>query len=827
MARLPIHYKVRRRLAKLGIKELYPPQLEAVRAGHKGNNLLVTIPTASGKTLVAELLLVHRLLHAQDAGKRAKALYLCPLKALAAEKFHQFKAHWEPLGLTIALSTGDLDQREAPLQHSDVIILTNEKADSLVRGAVDWIQHVRVVVADEIHLLTDPDRGPTLEIVLARFRELLDEVQVIGLSATIANAAEVAAWLNATLVQSNWRPVPLREGTAHKNKIILGDADPIELPLAGSGSTLECVVNETLQDRAQVLVFAPTRRTSKSTAAKLRVLLKSVLSNAELQDLERKSATLQKLNYSASSELDELAENVKFGLAFHHAGLPGRFRALVEQWFREGTLRVITATPTLAAGINIPARRVLIQSLRRYDPERGRSFFIPVIEYKQMAGRAGRPGFDAEGESLILARDFHQARRLRKRYVHADPEPITSKLARGKRLSKHILGTITGGFHCTRDSLLHFFHHTFFGHQRGLDSDRTPKETRDKRNTPSRHELMALMPKLEISDVEKLAEIKKTSRAIRRRPTTHSLSELMSAELQGLVDGGFVRATEETYEATPLGVLTARLYIEPKTATEFRRAIQVIRARGDAGTLKLSPLSFLHVIARTPECHRPVVSPREISPLATQLQAREREFLLEALPSAENAAVFEEELEAFKYALVLERWINEAPESRLETDHHVLPGDLHRYAESARWLLHCLRRLLTVLGEPALRQTLEDLETRVKYGIKDELVDLVRIQGIGRVRARLLAKHGYKTLAALARISPEELNAIPGFGPQLIASIFSQLDREIVPTANLGPERAILAPRDPPPENPATPTEERETGPKKNQLTLDLFSKIE
>ncbi|RLF44031.1 MAG: ATP-dependent DNA helicase, partial [Thermoplasmata archaeon] len=198
---LEINQGIKEILKKHGIVELYPPQAEALPHAIKGKNILLSIPTAAGKSLVAYITIV------QAALDGYKSIYIVPLKALAREKYEDLLAFKE-LGIKVGISTGDLESRGSYLGKYDIVVCTSEKADSLLRHNAEWLYDVKVVVADEIHLLNDASRGPTLEMIIARFRTMQD-VQVIGLSATIKNADEIAKWLEAKLIASNWRPVPL------------------------------------------------------------------------------------------------------------------------------------------------------------------------------------------------------------------------------------------------------------------------------------------------------------------------------------------------------------------------------------------------------------------------------------------------------------------------------------------------------------------------------------------------------------------------------------------------------------------------------------------
>ena len=196
------------------ITELRPAQEKAIDAGLlEGKNLLICTPTASGKTLIAELASVKCILEG-----RGKAIYIVPLKALAAEKYKDFVKRYGSL-LSIALSMGDLDRSDQSLSGADLIIVTSEKLDSLLRHHAPWVSKIGVIVVDEVHLLGDPGRGPTLEIILTLLRKIVPGVQIVSLSATIGNPKELSEWLRAELVEDQWRPVKLKKGILYQGEI--------------------------------------------------------------------------------------------------------------------------------------------------------------------------------------------------------------------------------------------------------------------------------------------------------------------------------------------------------------------------------------------------------------------------------------------------------------------------------------------------------------------------------------------------------------------------------------------------------------------------------
>jgi helicase len=198
-----------------GYKELNPVQKGALKKGvMKGKNLVIFAPTASGKTFCCEMAAASAIL-----GRKGKAIYMAPLVALASEKFEDFKRKYERLGIRVAMSVGDFDSSDSWLKGYDLIIVSNEKMDSLIRHGAEWIKDIEVVMVDEAHLLNDSSRGPTLEITLTLLRQLAPKAQMLALSATINNAKELAGWLDADLMISEWRPVKLYSGVSYDSKI--------------------------------------------------------------------------------------------------------------------------------------------------------------------------------------------------------------------------------------------------------------------------------------------------------------------------------------------------------------------------------------------------------------------------------------------------------------------------------------------------------------------------------------------------------------------------------------------------------------------------------
>ncbi|MCI0501717.1 MAG: DEAD/DEAH box helicase, partial [Epsilonproteobacteria bacterium] len=276
---IPLKQEIIQILKEHGISKLYPPQEKALPFVLAGKNTVLSIPTASGKSLIAYIGIVNKLLN-----EGGKALYIVPLKALAHEKYEELLL-FEKLGFKVGISTGDLDDSDLRLARFDIIVCTSEKADSLLRHKVSWVDKIKVLVIDEMHLINDPDRGPTLEVIISHFKSLNPNTQIIALSATIKNATELSIWLDAQLVKSDWRPVKLREGVCYKSSIKFDDGKITDFEDSGK-KTLEKLVTDSISTGGQVLVFVNSRRSTVSLAGKLGLEVEKILSDKDKKNLK-------------------------------------------------------------------------------------------------------------------------------------------------------------------------------------------------------------------------------------------------------------------------------------------------------------------------------------------------------------------------------------------------------------------------------------------------------------------------------------------------------------------------------------------------------------
>ena len=685
-----------------GFEKLYPPQADSVKSGLlDGTSILVSAPTASGKTLIAMLAILSYLFK-----NNGKIIYLSPLRALAAEKFTEFKKLEKiTLGkkIKVGISTGDFENIEKNLEKSNILILTNEKMDSIIRHGVEWVEEIGLVISDEVHLIGDETRGPTLEMILTQLKQLDTKPQMVGLSATITNSDEIANWLDCKLIKNDWRPVPLSEGVSDGGEVTMNDGKTFEFERSLRGTPIDLGVQSVMQG-GQSLVFAETRTRSKSLATKAADVISKMLEKNELKELEKTSKKI--LSQNEHTEIVKtLAILVKKGVAFHHAGLNQNCRETIEKEFRKGTIKLLSSTPTLAAGVNLPARRVVISSVNRYNGKIGRNMPISVLEYKQLCGRAGRPQYDDFGESIIVGTGNTED--LIEHYIDGEPEPIVSKITDDKSLRTHVLSVVVTHPGIKKEEILNFFLETLGG--------------------------------------------------LQSRKTT--LKFAIDISLRFLSSEYLLIKKGERYAATEFGKKTSMLYIDPLTATHFRNAVEHVSKD------RKHTFGFLHLISNCEE-------------FFPKFSLRNKDYESASLMIENNSSELLEpisEYDCSRSLLALQAWITESSELSLSDSLSIESGDMHRMAEMANWLSYCLREISKHVERADLLEELDDLRRRIVYGIREELLDLVRVKGIGRVRARILYKHKIKNLDDLSKISTSKLAEIDKIGPTIADNIKSEL----------------------------------------------------
>lgn len=501
---------------------------------------------------------------------------------------------------------------------------------------------------------------------------------------------------------------------------------------------------DTIRIGKQALVFVNSKRSAEATAEKVGK------KHGEQTALKPVAEQILAALASPTKQCRRLAYCVERGTAFHHAGLASKQREIVEDAFMRGDLKIIAATPTLAAGVNLPAFRTIIRDLKRYTGA-GMSA-IPVLEYLQMAGRSGRPDFnDDYGEAIAVAKHAKEAEEITKTYVFGEPEAIYSKVAAMPVLRTYCLSLVATEYVTDREELQGFFAETFFAHQY--------------------QDTAGIRKKIE----ETIAQLQEWG------------------FLEGGASDDFRSASEiasEALRATPLGKRVSELYIDPLSAYTLLTGLR--RADGFQPEL----FAYLQLISSTAEM-RPLlrIKPTDYETLLEVV--RERKDRLLVLEPSIYEPEYEQYLEATKTARLLEAWAEERTEDDVLETYDVRPGELKARLDIADWLLYASGELSRLLKMHHHISPLAKARTRLSYGAKEELLPLLRLRNIGRIRARILHRNGIRDAGGLAEASAQTLAQL--VGPNIAAGLKKQVgqdvDAEALPERKRTGQLSLNAPR--------------------------------
>jgi len=692
-------------LKRSGFEKLNPVQQLAIDNGLLDNaNQVVAASTASGKTLIAEI----ATLNAVRRGK--KVVFIMPLKALASEKFEDFKRKYESLGLRVAMSIGDYDKGETWMANFDLIICTSEKLDSLLRHNIDWVDDIGLVIVDEIHLLGTSGRGATLEMVLTRLRHKIS-IEVLGLSATISNYKELASWLSAKPVKSNWRPVKLYKGVSYGKVVDFKPEYTINLKEDG----ILGLIKDTIEQGKQALVFVSSRRNAEAAAEQFGQIVAEKLKLDNDENLEKIASKGQGSLEKSSKQCRRLAKCIRTGTAFHHAGLLYSQRKLVEDNFKNKKIKIIVATPTLAWGVNLPASRVIIRDLKRFSMGYGMAW-IPVMDVEQMCGRAGRPQYDTEGQAILCSKNDRDTDYIWENYINGETEKINSQLGDPSILRVHVLALIASSIIKTRGELSQFFAKTFLAHQ--------------------------------ATDM-------------------YSFEENLDSILEQLEQFGFICREQVGLFPTKIGKRVSELYIDPVSAHHIIFNFQKASSRE-----AISDFSWLHMFSGCIEVAPLLRINKKDWLWIEKTLLKEEPWLLQSVPDTFEEG-YENYLEGIKTAQLFSEWTNERSEDFLLDKFGMTPGEMRARIETLDWLIYASVEFSRMLPGFLWGKELRKIRTRIKYGIKEELLSLVKIKGIGRVRARKLFDAGI--------IKPSDLRKIDNLilGKILGTRVATNIKREI------------------------------------------------
>lgn len=488
------------------------------------------------------------------------------------------------------------------------------------------------------------------------------------------------------------------------------------------------LATEVIDMQKQALVFCNSKRSAEKQAEDIaKKLAKTtegkVLSEEFLSVLPHPTEQCKRDAYCLSK-----------GIAFHHAGLVTKQREIIEDGFKSGAVKVICATPTLAAGVDTAAFRTVIRDVKRYAGKWGMQY-IPVLEYQQMAGRAGRPGKETFGQAVLIAKSEGEKQKLYEQYVLGEAEDIQSKLAVEPVLRTVVLSLVATGFTTSYDSLIAFFKKTFYAHQFG-----------------DLYRLEQIVSKV-ISMLRDWGFLEDSS---------DSKSVFSSAD----------ELDEQGLSATPLGRRVSELYIDPLTAHHLITCLNRASEKLSDSDYLVTP-SLLHMLCHTIEMEPLLrVKQKELDSIHVVLSEYESSLLID-IPN-EYDYEFEKLLQSTKTTLFFNAWINEVEEEEILKRFDVRPGETRAKLDGIDWLLRCAIELAKFLDKKTIIGSLAKLNVRLINGAKEELLPLLKIKGVGRVRARVLFNAGFTQFSSFTQGSFSKVKEL--VGDKIAENIYKQLD---------------------------------------------------
>ncbi len=635
------------------IMDFNPAQKAVIESGYleDKSNYIICIPTASGKTVLGVMPALKTIL---DGGK---AVYATPLLSIQNEKVKEFKA-FEEHGISVGKHPAGCD----------LSVMVFESFDALTRFSWNTLRDVDTLIIDEFHMIGEFTRGPTLEAAITRAKIINPSMRIIALSATLKNIEEIEGWLEGICVEHDYRPVPL-----HKEVL---DAEMFNTK--NKNDVIVKILEKSIKDNSQALAFVSTRRFTESLAT---YVSKKINKKINLKQREHFKEVADKIlevpkkkGSLPTSTCLKLAESLEHGIAFHHAGLFNEQKEIIEDEFRNGNILMITATPSLMYGVNLPSKTVVIRDHTRWTGNGPQP--IPVFDYEQMSGRAGRPQYDDVGYSYLIGKTMDEAQNLQEYYVEGEIEQTNSKLVDNKdAILKQIIAQIASSLSKNLDDLTGFFGKTLYGYQ------------------------MANNPSMSVFAEE-------------------SIKYELENSLNFLLQNGIIRATPEGLKTTEFGNLIAKSNYSVETAVKIKEYI--------SGIDEINVNEFIYALCETPDV-----------PLISFKGRKSKDPVQEKLSEAGLFATDIGNPEATAVSLM--EWIDERSEYEIENKYNVYSASTRRSAYEASKLVKFAKDTSEVLGNYSNIKQYDILSARLYYGVKDDIIPLVvGVKRLGRKRARNL-----------------------------------------------------------------------------------------
>lgn len=712
-----------------------------------GGNLIVFSPTSSGKTFIGEMAAV------KAARENAKVFYLVPQKALAEEKYREFSKRYAGAGIDVAISSRDRREFDGAIlgRQFQIAIVVYEKLQTLLVAQPNLVQGIGLVVIDELQMLTDDERGAGLELLLTKLKMAGSHPRLIGLSAVLGKASLLAEWLEAKLLIDTRRPVELRKGVLcqgvfryRKHNSEREGTEEILVPPSKDRGELLVGAADTLTRRGdQVLVFVPDRATATTLAQRLasRARLPSaVAARARLAEGEETLAR------------DELLVTLENGVAFHHADLTLEERQIVEDGFRAGDVRAIVATTTLAIGMNLPAKNVLLDGrrwkmLRQYG--RWSLEDLAKSEYENMSGRAGRLSLTNDfGRAILVTASRFEADAWLRCYIGREFEAIAPTL-KDAPLEDHVLDVVASGLGRSRAQVADLLLASFTGRVHWKD-------------------------------------------AMGRERFGQAVDEALVL----CRDGGLVRDVDDGRLAlTHLGRACAAKGLGVRTSAKM--ALWASESR-DSAISDIEVITLLGLTVAGGGVYVALPRPEERrAGYRAEVLARARALGVDGRPifrtfADDRWAAEYEESKAHKKTSILLEWIAETPTKEIEQRYEVWAGAIARIGEEYGWLAEALSDICRASNWPTEEaDRLRGLAGRLAFGVEADALPLMRLRvpGLGRAVVGRLRRVGLVDLEQAKQAQPEELRKAIG-RKQVTDGLWARLHDEPGSGASAAPSPA-------------------------------------
>ncbi len=738
-------YNVDRGLVELwetcGLGQLLPIQEAAVKKYNLfgEGNLLIFSPTSSGKTFIGEMAALH------TARRNQRVLYLVPQKALAEEKFEEFRRRYKKMKIKVVISTRDRKEYDRQINAGKyhVAVVVFEKMQSLLVANPSLLRNVGLVLVDELQMIGDPKRGPSLEVLLTKILTSSGSPRIMGLSAVLGKARSLASWLNAQLCVSYSRPMELRKGvlcdgvfkyvehnskTEGEEQFTAPDDDANE-----EGIIME-QVRSFVEDGEQCLVFRKSRVESVNMARGIGTSISGSASTGAIAELD---------GLEDSNNKDMLMKMLSKGVAYHNSDLDWEQRDVIERNFRKGDIRVLVSTSTLAMGMNLPVKNVFIDADRWDRDTYGKWTRVPisVAEYENMAGRAGRLGLEKEfGRAILVSDGDFQAKTLFDVFVNGklgDIEPTLDS----DPIEHHVLNFVASGLCGTREEIRIILLSSFTGKMRWSgDGKREAFETKlnDGINHCIEGELITESSKGKLSATE-------LGRAIAVKGVRVDTGIYLAKKIKSLmpaVDTVDIFDILIWLNACPEG---KEIYFNLSTA-EHRS--------GD----------FLALFKRT------------IKTLSPEAYKRYSDIESKTNASYDLTMIM-------KKTLLLYDWVRGVKTVEMEDRFQCYTGTIANLGREFAWLAETLTAIAKVLGWPDDKvKMLADLSGQLIHGITAEALQIagLRVRGLARGRLQALAKAGFNSYQKIFEAPVQDIEKLvtKKFALNLLTQIRTAMSEE-------------------------------------------------